>query len=84
MSNSILPQSNKKRQVDILLDYLIVHESITGLECIHKLGILNYKGRICDLRRMGYTIKTKMVTSVNQAGESKTFARYYLKGVPNA
>lgn len=80
-----IPQEsgNSKRQVDILLDYLIINDSVTGLECINKLGILNYKGRIFDLRKAGYPIATKMVTKKNRKGKTKTFARYYLKGVHN-
>ena len=78
----IIAQTPKKRQVDRLLEYLIFNESISGMECIQELGILNYKGRIHDLRKMGYTISTKMATSVNSKGETKTYARYYLKGIP--
>ena len=65
----------------MLLDYLIIHDSITGWECINKLGILNYKGRIYDLRKAGYTITRRWETRVNQAGQKKTYARYYLQGV---
>ena len=76
----IISQQGKKRQVDLLLDYLMVNESITGMECINELGILNYKGRIHDLRKMGYTITTKMVTKLDLlTGETKNYARYFLR-----
>ena len=75
----IVTPHNTMRQVDILLDYLVAHGSITGLECIEKLGIMNYKGRIHDLRRMGYTIETKWESHTNKKGITKTYARYYLK-----
>ena len=78
----IISRETGKRQVDRLLDYLIIHDSITGMESINKLHILNYKGRIHDLRKMGYTITTRMISSVNDSGEKKTYARYYLKGAP--
>lgn len=75
----IISQQGKKRQVDLLLDYLKVNDSITGMECINELGILNYKGRIHDLRKMGYTITTKMVTKLDLlTGETKSYARYFL------
>ena len=78
----ITPQENK-RQVDILLDHMIVHGSVTGMECINELGVMNYKGRICDLRKMGYTIKTKWETRINAKGQKKTYARYVLMGGKN-
>lgn len=66
-------------QCEKLLRYLREHGSITGMECITKLHILNYKGRICDLRQLGYNIETVMETRVNSAGEKTTFARYYMR-----
>lgn len=53
------------------------HGSITGMESIG-LGVLNYKGRINDLRNLGVDIKTVMVETTNSDGEKKRFARYYL------
>lgn len=73
-----------KRQVDILLDYLLIHESVTGMECINILGIMNYKGRIFDLRKMGYTITTKMEQGTKRDGTQCLYARYILRGVPDA
>lgn len=73
-----------KRQVDILLDYLLIHESVTGMECINILGIMNYKGRIFDLRKMGYAIITKMEQGTKRDGTQCVYARYILRGVPDA
>ena len=64
----------------MLLDYLLVHESITGMECIEILGIMNYKGRIHDLRKLGYTITTKMEQGKNRNGAPCVYARYILRG----
>lgn len=50
------------------------------MESIVELGVMNYRGRICDLRKMGYTIKTVMETQVNSRGQEKTYARYILMG----
>ena len=63
-------------QVEALHDYLEQHGSITGMECINELGIMNYKGRICDLRKLGVDIETVYESKVNARGEVKTYARY--------
>lgn len=73
-----MSESNK-RQVDILLDYLLVYGSVTGMECIEQLGIMNYKGRIFDLRKMGYTIKTKMEIGTKRDGSPCMYARYEMR-----
>lgn len=70
--------------MDILLDYLLIHESVTGMECINILGIMNYKGRIFDLRKMGYAIITKMEQGTKRDGTQCVYARYILRGVPDA
>lgn len=69
-----------KKQVDILLDYLLVNGSVTGMECINILGIMNYKGRIFDLRKMGYTITTRMEQGTKRDGSPCVYARYILRG----
>ena len=67
-------------QCDKLLNYLIKHGFVTGMTCITKLGIMNYKGRIFDLRRVGARIDTEMVHYTNEAGERKSYAKYIYKG----
>jgi len=67
-----------KNQCEMLLDYMQTHGSITGMESIVTLGIMNYKGRICDLRKLGYPIETTMETKISPDGERKTYARYSL------
>ena len=56
-------------QVEALLDYLKENGSITGMESITELGIMNYKGRICDLRRLGFDIETKWESATNKKGQ---------------
>ena len=70
-------------QCQMLLDYLHQHGSVTGLQALSELGIMNYKGRIHDLRKMGYAIRTDYITRMNAHGEVKTFAQYTLKGDDN-
>ena len=67
-------------QCQMLLDYLQQHGSVTGLQALIELGIMNYKGRIHDLRKLGYTIRTDYITRMNAHGDVKTFAQYTLKG----
>lgn len=64
-------------QCETIYDYLKQHGSITGMECIN-LGVMNYKGRLFDLRKLGVAIETKMESHVNAKGEKKMYARYYL------
>lgn len=65
------------KQLDILLDMLRAG-SVTGMDCI-EAGIMNYKGRISDLRALGYQIKTVYETRVNRYGKKSRFARYILE-----
>lgn len=64
-------------QCEQMLDMLKANGSITGMDCINA-GIMNYKGRVNDLRNLGVPIVTKMETRTNEKGEKKTYARYYL------
>ena len=68
------------RQCDRLLNYLIKYGFITGMTCITKLGVMNYKGRIHDLRRLGAIIDTEMVYYISESGEHKSYAIYIYKG----
>lgn len=65
-------------QCEQMLDMLKANGSITGMDCINA-GIMNYKGRVNDLRNLGVPIVTKMETRKNAKGEKKTYARYYLE-----
>lgn len=69
------------KQLDILADFLTEHGSATGMDIIN-LGIMNYKGRICDLRQLGFDIRTVMETGENRLGEPVRYARYVLRARP--
>lgn len=64
-------------QCEQMLKMIQARGSVTGMDCIEE-GIMNYKGRASDLRKMGYPIKTKMETRTNAKGQKKTYARYSL------
>lgn len=66
-------------QVDKLYEYLSKHGSVTGIECMTELGILNYKGRIHDLRKLGVKIRAEKNHMPNKDGEVKPYRRYYLE-----
>ena len=66
-------------QVDRLYDFLKTHGSATAWDII-ELGILNYKGRIYDLRSLGVKITTRMEDHKNKYGEVEKHARYFLEG----
>ena len=68
----------KKKQLPKLMDALDERGSVTGMDCIN-MGIMNYKGRIADLRKLGVDIETVMVSDVNGEGEKIRYARYYLR-----
>lgn len=66
-------------QVEEMYEYLKQNGSITGMEAIG-LGIMNYKGRIADLRKLGVSIDTVFESKKNQKGQKVTFARYIYMG----
>ena len=59
-----------------ILFYIREHGSITGMESVKNLGILNYKARINELREDGWSIVTTMETVVKPNGDKVRFARY--------
>lgn len=64
-------------QIEILLDMLKAGP-VTGMDCIAE-GIMNYKGRIADLRALGFQIKTVFEERVNRRGKKSRFAVYILE-----
>ena len=66
----------RKSQWQELLDYLLTHDGITGRICMDDLGIINYKGRVYDIRKHGYTVKTTYIDVPNRHGEMSRVAWY--------
>ena len=62
-----------KSQEKLILNYLQNGGKITPLEALNKFGCLRLSGRIYDLRRKGYNIKSNRIT-VNK----KQVAQYSL------
>lgn len=62
-----------------LEEYLKTYGSITALEAIRDLGILNLKGRVCELRqKKKLDIVTRWEIVPNRWGGKPRIARYVL------
>lgn len=61
-------------QKEMILEYLKEHKSMTKLQGLRELGIMNVGARIGELRQLGYEIETEMI----QVKGKKKVARYYL------
>jgi len=61
-----------------LIKYFNEHFSITTLECMQKLLILDLQGIIRDLKDDGYRIESFYMSRKNMYGDIKKFKRYYL------
>jgi hypothetical protein len=66
-------------QCDRILKHLKTHKSgITQRDAVEKFGCYRLAGRIHDLRKLGYDIKTEHETKKNRYGVPCTYARYKL------
>lgn len=65
-------------QKEMILKYMRKHGSITTLESMKKLLILDLQSHIRDLRNEGYEITDIYITKKNIYGQRSTFKRYYL------
>lgn len=76
-------------QNEKILEYLKTGKIITAYIAFAEFNCMRLAARIADLRRMGYNIKSRLVTKKNIFGESITYAEYWLEteeeeGEPNA
>lgn len=53
--------TEKETDMKLILEYLEENGSIDPLEALSELGVYRLSGRICDLRKLGYSIKTDLV-----------------------
>lgn len=65
----------RKTGCDIALELISRPGGATGLDIIHA-GVLNYKGRVSDLRRRGHAIKTTMTSGTRRDGTPCVYAVY--------
>lgn len=71
---------HKPSQNQRILDYISEFGSITHLEAEHNLGVCRLASRVCDLKRLGYSIISEYVTVKNRHGEKCRVKRYRLEG----
>ncbi|MBC5648475.1 helix-turn-helix domain-containing protein [Christensenella tenuis] len=68
-----------KNQCEKIIQYIKDFGGITTLQAFKDLGITRLSGRIYDLKRMGYCLKSETVTGKNRYGEKTHYAKYSLE-----
>lgn len=63
-------------QKERLIRYLKDNKSITALEAVRELGILQLSARLVELENEGYVFDKKPESSKNRYGESVNYIRY--------
>lgn len=66
-------------QKEEVLLYLQQNGSMTRLEAMSELGILNVTARIADLRKEGYNIKANLIAVKNKFGRTVKYADWILE-----
>lgn len=73
----------QKSQINDITNYLKKNGSITSMDAWSIFHATRLASVIHKLRKLGYDIETEMCDGRNEYG-SYTYAKYILKGVPNA
>lgn len=55
----------KRTQKERILEYLLKNKTITSIECVYKLAIVDLQHSIMELRRDGYNITDEWITNGN-------------------
>ena len=55
----------RKSQKERILDFLIENKTITSLECVYKLSIVDLQHSIMELRKEGYNITDEWISNGN-------------------
>lgn len=61
-----------------ILRFMREHGSINPMQALNQIGCMRLAARISDLRKAGYQIEDKMVTSWNRYGETVHYKEYRL------
>jgi len=61
-----------------IVEYMEKFGSITQNEAYEHIGCVRLPSRIHELKRMGYSIQTKMEKGINRHNEPTCYARYSL------
>jgi len=65
-----------KTQIERISEYMDWFGHITPLEAMKDLGCMRLAARICDMKRMGYKIKSERVKDKNRFGETISYMKY--------
>ena len=66
-------------QCERILRHLEDYGSITQMEAIAEYSVMRLASRICDLRKLGFEIRTETVKGKNRYGEPTRQARYVME-----
>ncbi len=66
----------KVSQKERIIEYLHKEGSITALEAVRELGILQLSARLVELERSGFIFHKENETAKNRYGENVHFTRY--------
>lgn len=65
-------------QCERIIQYIEEFGSITQLDALREFGCMRLASRMCDIKKMGYTVVTTMEKDKNRYGEPISYARYSL------
>lgn len=65
-----------KTQRERVREYMERNGSITSLQAINELGVMDLPRRICDLNELGVPIRKKRIKVRNRYGETKHVIQY--------
>lgn len=66
----------KKNQRERILDYINETGSITALEAVRELGVLQLSARLVELERDGIVFHKEQESALNRYGERIYYTRY--------
>ena len=72
MVNDMAKVSQCKR----ILQYIEENGSISSLEAIQEFGCTRLASRICDIKKMGYTVHKEREKAKNRYGDTVHYVRY--------
>lgn len=68
----------KLTQCERILQYIEETGSISQLEALEHFGCMRLASRMCDIKKMGYTVTKRMEKKKNRYGDPITYARYFI------
>ncbi len=71
-----------RTQKQDVLEHLLKHGSLTRIQAIYDLGIIELPARICELEKMGYQIPREDYSGIAKNGRRFHSVRYLKPVVP--